>query len=138
MRVLLADGRAKVRSALQLLLEQEEDVHVVGEAESGDELLALAEAEKPDVILVDWELPGIATSGLVGMLRELVPTVRLIVLSVRPEARQAAHEAGVEAFVSKNAPSEELLAALHEYRTDHFGLRLASRGGAAELNSHVS
>lgn len=112
MRILLADGREKVRSALQLLLEQEEDVEVVGEASSDGDLLAAAEAHRPDVILVDWELPGRPLAVLLSTLRLLLPAVKVIALSGRPEARRAAEEAGVEAFASKNAPSEELLAAL--------------------------
>lgn len=112
MRILLADGREKVRSALQLLLEQEEDVEVVGEAGSDGDLLAVAEEQSPDVILVDWELPGRPLDVLLSTLRLLLPAVKVIALSGRPEARRAAEEAGVEAFVSKNAPSEELLAAL--------------------------
>lgn len=113
MRVLLADDRAKVRSAVRLLLEQEDDVEVVGEVESSGGLLAMAEEESPDVILVDWELPGKPLAALLPMLRQLLPTVKVIALSVRPEARWAAEEAGAEAFVSKNAPAEELLAALY-------------------------
>lgn len=138
MRIVLADGRAKVRSALQLLLEQEQDVQVVGEAETGEGLLALAEAQKPEVVLVDWELPGKAMGEVVAELRQLVPAVKVIVLSVRPEARHEAAEAGAEAFVSKNAPSETLLAALNQYRAGPMGSRLTPGGGPATVNSHLS
>lgn len=137
MRVLVADGREKVRSALQLLLEQEEDVDVVGEASSDGSLLAVAEEQGPDVILVDWELPGRPMGTLLPTLRLLLPAVKVIALSGRPEARLEATEAGVEAFVSKNAPSEELLAALDELRAATFGPEQLAGGEQTEGSPHV-
>ena len=130
MRVLLADNRAKVRSALQLLLEQEPGVDVVGEATSSGALLMLAAEQNPDLVLLDWDLPGSPAALLVPGLRHMVPAVKIIVLSGRPEARLAAQEMGVEAFVSKNAPSEELLAAMELCRTRRDS-RLPAAGGEA-------
>ena len=127
MRVLLADNREKVRSALRLLLEQEADVDVVAEATSSDGLRQLAEQQRPDLVLLDSDLPGSPTSALVPVLRRLLPTVRIIVLSSRPEARITAEEMGVEGFVSKNAPSEALLDALDRCRPQSFAAH--SRGG---------
>lgn len=128
MRILLADDQVRVRSALRLLLEQEVDVEVVGESEDGDGLLLLAKRQQPDVIMLDWELPGSAMATLLPEVYRLLPAVKVIALSVRPEARRAARAAGVAAFVSKNAPSEELLAALRSLQPAPFSPGLGGPG----------
>jgi len=138
MRILLADDRVKVRSALQLLLEQESDVQVVGEAGDGSGLLLLAEKEKPDVIMLDWELPGRPIAALLAEVGHLLPAVEVVAMSVHPEARRAAHDAGVASFVSKNAPSEEVLAVLNALRTGRRPPELGLERGYAEPDSHVS
>jgi DNA-binding NarL/FixJ family response regulator len=111
MRVLLADDQAKVRSALRLLLEQQPDIEVLGEAVDTTGLLDWLKVTRPDLVLLDWELPDL-TSEVLPVLRERHPSLRVIALSGRPEARQAALAAGVNAFVSKADPPEWLLAAV--------------------------
>lgn len=112
MRVLLADDQAQVRSALRLLLEQEPELTVVGEAGDSNQLLTVAQATSPELVLVDWSLPGMPAGDLLCTLPEACPNLRLIALSGRPEARRAALSAGVDAFVSKTDPPERLLAAV--------------------------
>jgi DNA-binding NarL/FixJ family response regulator len=111
MDVLLADDQPKVRSALRLLLEHEPEIDVVGEAVDATGLLDWARVANPDLVLLDWELPGFE-QALLGELRELCPTVNVIALSGQPEARQAALSAGADGFVSKGDPAEHLLAAI--------------------------
>jgi DNA-binding NarL/FixJ family response regulator len=112
MRILLADYRPKVRFALRALLEQQPGLSVVGEVADTQDLLAQVEEACPDVVLLDWELPGLEAVGLLSTLREMCPDVLLIALSGRVGARQAALVAGVDAFVSKGDPPERLLAAI--------------------------
>jgi DNA-binding NarL/FixJ family response regulator len=112
MRVLLADDQTHVRSALSALLKQEADVNVVGEASEAGELLAELQIAHPDVILLDWELPGLARLGSLAALRAGCPALLVIALSGQPEAQRAALAAGADAFVSKVDPPEKLLAAL--------------------------
>jgi DNA-binding NarL/FixJ family response regulator len=112
MRVLLADDQAKVRSALRLLLQQQPDVEILGEAVDTTGLLDWIKVACPDVLLLDWELPGLPPAALLPVLQFHCPKLRVIALSSRPEARGAALEAGVYAFVSKGDPPETLLAAL--------------------------
>ena len=114
MRVLLADDQSKVRSALRLLLEQEPELSVVGEATDADELLAQAETVCPDIVLLDWELPGLSRNDVLSTLRARWPRLKVIALSGRPEARQAALDAGADAFVSKGDPPEQLLVAVND------------------------
>lgn len=112
MRIFLADDQEPVRSALRLLLEQAAGMEIVGEAGDAARLLARAEQAAPDVILLDWELPGLPGGDLLRLLRFLLPATAVVALSGRPESREEASEAGVNAFVSKCAPSERLLAVL--------------------------
>lgn len=113
MRVILADDDRNVRSALRLLLEKELEFEVAGEAADGKDLLVEAGSAEPDLVLFDWELPGLKTAEMVSELRECCPRAILISLSGRLEARQAALGAGVDAFVSKGDPPERVLDVLH-------------------------
>ena len=112
MRILLADPQAKVRFALRVLLERRPDLEVVGEAACAEELLTLAAASCPDLVLLEWNVAGTRAKGLMGALRTECPGVGLIVLSGRPEAREAALAAGADFFVSKGNPPEHLLTAI--------------------------
>jgi DNA-binding NarL/FixJ family response regulator len=116
MRILLADDQARVRFALRVLLAQQPDIEVVGEASCADDLAALLMATRPDLALLDWELPGLAEDGGLPALRKLYPRLAITVLSSRPGARRAAQAAGADAFVSKGDPPERLLAAIADCR----------------------
>lgn len=112
MRILLADSQAKVRFALRVLLARQQDLEVVGEAAGVDELLSRAAALCPDLVLLDWSMAAPLAAGLLLALRRDCPGLGIIVLSGRPEARDAALTAGADAFVSKGNPPEHLLAAI--------------------------
>jgi DNA-binding NarL/FixJ family response regulator len=113
MHILLVDNQVEVRSALRFLLEQQPGMCLVGEAAEAGELLA-QEALQPDLVLLDWELPGSQPADLLAALRIRRRTI-VIALSGRPEARQEALNAGVDAFVSKGEPPERLLATLYAF-----------------------
>ena len=114
MRILIADSQVKVRHALCVLLGRQSGLKVVGQAADGKELLHRAEALRPDLVLLHWQLPGMEATELLDALRRICPRAYVIVLSARPEARPAAAAAGADAFVSKVDPPEKLLAALRE------------------------
>jgi DNA-binding NarL/FixJ family response regulator len=123
MRVMMADDESAVCSALRLLLEQEPGVSIVGETPQADELLAQVASNCPDLLLLDWELPGRRAGcggrsrrGLLHALHLACPQLKVIVLSGRPEAHCAALAAGADAFVSKGDPPEHLLAAIARCR----------------------
>jgi DNA-binding NarL/FixJ family response regulator len=115
MRILLADDQAQVLSALRLLLEQESAIIVVGETGKAQDLLSQAELSQPDLVLLDWELPGSLAADLLSALRACCVQVKIVALSVRPEARREALAAGIDAFVSKGDPPEYLLTAVHTF-----------------------
>jgi DNA-binding NarL/FixJ family response regulator len=112
MRVLLADNQPKVRFALRALLEQRPGLQVIGEAVDASDLLAQASAARPDLVLLDWKLRGLAAVDLVPALRQVCPDVYVIALSGQSEARRVALDAGADAFVSKIDSPERLLAVI--------------------------
>ena len=68
MRILLADDQPKVRFALRALLEQQPGLKVVGEAVNADDLVTQTQESCPDVLLLDWELPGLAANEFLPAL----------------------------------------------------------------------
>ena len=112
MRILLADPESNVRYGLRVLLEERSEFEVVGEVADAEELLAQIEAACPDLVLLSWGLPGLAGADLLPALRNVCDDLYVIVLSGRPEARQAILDAGANAFISKVESPEQLLAAI--------------------------
>lgn len=117
MRLLIADRQAATRSALKILLREEPGLDVVGEAADSQELLALAESHRPDIVLLDWDLPGQPVAHLLAALRGLNSRPSVVILSGRPELEPTARAAGADAFVSMGDPPRRLLAALHAIPT---------------------
>jgi DNA-binding NarL/FixJ family response regulator len=128
-RVLIADDEPRVRSALRLLLRYYPGVVVTDEADSVGHALELTARWRPDLVLLDWELPGRHGSAVLEELRAARQGVVVIALSGRPEARRAALDAGVDAFVSKGDPPERLLSMLEA------ALQTASRDGSVGRSS---
>ena len=112
MRILLADKEFNVRYGLRVLLEEQTHSQIVGEAADAGELMALVVSACPDLLLMSWGLPGRQGPDLLAALRRSCEDLYVIVLSGRPEARQAVLDAGADAFVSKVEPPERLLAAI--------------------------
>jgi two-component system response regulator DesR len=112
MRVLLADDNRKVRFALAALLHRRPEIAIVGEANDLTQVLALLPAAKPDLLLIDWQLPGLAEAGSVPALRERHPELMIVALSGRPELGHEALALGADDFVSKIDPPESLLGAI--------------------------
>lgn len=114
MRILIADDQPKVRFALRVVLERRPGSKQVGEAVDAASLLAQARAICPDLVILDWELPGIPASDLQIQLRKACPNLLVIALSGNQEAREAALEAGADAFVCKCDPPDQLLSAIED------------------------
>jgi DNA-binding NarL/FixJ family response regulator len=110
MRVLIADNQSRVRFALRALLARQPGLELVGEANCAPALLEQARVARPDLLVLGWEL--IECASTLAALRQTCPGLRVIALSGRAEARQAALEAGADVFVSKTQPPEQLLAAI--------------------------
>lgn len=131
-RILVADSRHDVRSALRLLLEQYGGIVVTAEATRVDDLIEQVRLTRPDVIILDCDLPGLQSEDLLPTLRSICPGVRVVALCARSEVRQAALSAGADAFISKADPPPALLNAI----THGFGLRVSKP--PAESLGHTS
>ena len=102
--ILLADDQTNVRSALRLLLDQIPNLKIVSEAADATSLLQAAAQIQPDLLLLDWELPGLPPEQLLRLLWYERPSLKIIAMSSRPEAAQQALGAGVKTFLSKSEP----------------------------------
>ena len=119
MRVLLADDEQKVRSALRLILEQLKEVDIVEEVTDADGLSAQLRTAPPDLILLDWELPGLHPCTAFSALRQIYDAhIKVIVLSGRCQSRRTALASGADAFVSKCESPERLFATLRAMGAD--------------------
>lgn len=114
MRILIADDQPKVRFALRVALERQPGYKTVGEATDTADLLAQARSVCPDLLLLDWDLPEMPIPELLSELRRICGCLKVIVLSEKSEAAQAALAIGADAFVSKADPPEHLLRAVSE------------------------
>jgi DNA-binding NarL/FixJ family response regulator len=114
-RVLLVDDSAATLAALSQVLVQLFPIQIVGQAENGQDALALAEQLDPDLCIADFQMPGLDGLQLVRLLREKHPDVRSIVISVhdRPALYAASLEAGAAAFITKQNLADQLPAHLN-------------------------
>jgi DNA-binding NarL/FixJ family response regulator len=97
-------------------LQLEADISVVGEAEDGTSALAAAERLKPDVLVMDYEMPGMNGVEAARKLDEMGLQSRVVMLSIHDNStvRREAARAGIDAFVAKHQPSEVLLSAIRD------------------------
>jgi two-component system, NarL family, response regulator DesR len=122
-RLLLADDQALVRGALAALLALEPDIEVVAEVGSGDAVLDAVRAHRPDVALLDVEMPGLDGITAAAGVRKEFPDVRVLIVTTfgRPGYLRRALQAGASGFVVKDTPAAELADAV---RRVHAGLRV--------------
>lgn len=113
-RVLIAEDQQMFRTAIRRLLETEADIEVVAEVAGGDQVVEVAVAQKPDVALLDIEMPGIDGLTAAAQLREAIPSCRSLIVTTfgRPGFLQRALASGASGFVLKDAPVEALAAAI--------------------------
>jgi two-component system response regulator DesR len=109
-RVLIAEDQTMVRGALKALLDLEDDLEVVAEVGRGDAVVEAARAHRPDVALLDIEMPGMDGLEAARALSTALPDVRAVVLTTfgRPGFLRRAMEVGASGFLVKDAPVAEL------------------------------
>jgi two-component system response regulator DesR len=113
-RILVAEDQALVRGAIVALLGLETDLEVVAEAARGDEVVPMALDKRPDVALVDIEMPGLDGLAATAQLRTALPSCRVIVVTTfgRPGYLRRAMDAGASGFLLKDAPAAQLAQAI--------------------------
>jgi DNA-binding NarL/FixJ family response regulator len=113
-RVLIADDHRIVRAGIRSFLESKQDIAVVGEAGTGEEALALARALRPDVAVMDLNMPGMGGLQSIRLIKEQVGEVHVVALTMYGDQRffLEALAAGAEAYVLKGADPAQLLEAV--------------------------
>jgi DNA-binding NarL/FixJ family response regulator len=117
-RILIVDDMARVRQGLRTILQLSEEFEVVGEASNGLEAIRAAEELKPEVVVMDLEMPQLGGLEATRRIKEQHPGIGVVILTIHgsSELRKQAMKAGTDAFVEKEAPTEHLIAAIHEVR----------------------
>lgn len=122
-RVLIADDQALVRGALAALLDLEHDIEVVAEVGRGDDVVSAAVDSRPDVCILDIEMPGIDGIEATAAVVDRLPGCRVLIVTTfgRPGYLKRALAAGASGFVVKDTPARQLADAV---RRVHSGLRV--------------
>jgi two-component system response regulator DesR len=115
-RILLAEDQAMIREALAALLSFEDDIEVVAQVGRGDEILEAASLSKPDVALLDIEMPGLDGLTAAAELRQRCPKTRIVILTTfgRPGYLRRAMESGVSGYIVKDSPADKLAATIRQ------------------------
>ena len=114
-KILLCDDHAVVRMGLKMLLNNNKDIEVIGEASEGDEAIGLAQELKPNVVIMDLSMPH-GKDGLTATteLKKLMPEVAILILTMHDDEEYLfrAIQVGASGCILKSAPQEELLRAI--------------------------
>jgi two-component system response regulator NreC len=142
--IVLADDHEVVRAGLRLLLQGEESMHVVGEAGDVPGALRLVESRRPNVLVLDLNMPGPPSLSVIAEVKDKCAVVVLTMQSDPGFAREAL-QAGARAYVLKEAAGSELLTAVRTaadggiYLNPQLGARMAAEpSAAAEAPDHLS
>jgi DNA-binding NarL/FixJ family response regulator len=110
-RIFLADDHPLLRAGLRLSLNQYNDIEISGEASDGFMAVEKIQADPPDLALIDVDMPGISGIGVIRMLRESSPEIKLLVLSSYndDEYIRNAMRAGADGYILKSVNTSELV-----------------------------
>ena len=140
-KLLIVDDHFVVRSGLAVSLDLEADLQVVAEAERGEQTVALFEKQRPDVVLMDLQLPGLSGVESTAQLLAQFPDARVLIFSTfaRDDEILAALRAGALGYLQKSASRDDLIAAIHKVAQGKRSLavdieqRLALRNAGPEI-----
>ena len=133
--LVIADDHAVVRKGLRLLMEAEDELHVVAEAGDVPDAIRMAKAHRPRVIVLDLNMPGGSTLEAIPEILAGTPQTAVVVLTMQddPAYAREALQAGASGFVLKEAADDELLEAIRlaadgdTYLNPRLGARLAAQ-----------
>lgn len=114
-RILLADDHKLMRGGLRVLLEQQSDLTVVGEASDGREAVALAGAQRPDVLVMDIGMPSLNGIEAAAQITNSYPEISIVMLSMHSDESYVlrALKAGAKGFLLKDSAEADLIKAVH-------------------------
>lgn len=112
MRILLAVGDTDLRLSLELMLSEEPGIRIAGSVTDASGLLALVNSSCPDLVLLDWELPGGSIEAVLGELHAFDCQPKCIVLGRRHSSQDLAVRAGADIYLTRGDPPEQLLGAI--------------------------
>ena len=115
-RILLVEDNQVFREALELLLGMRADVEVVASVGDGGEVLAAVERHRPEVVLMDYRLPGMDGVQATAAVKEAHPEVAVVCLTASANSREveALYEAGAAACLTKDQELEDIVKTIHE------------------------
>lgn len=111
-RVLIVDDNEVVREGLKSIFEPQADIEVVGQAVDGLDAVAKAEKLEPDVILMDAQMPGIDGTEATRRIKQILPDVKVLFLTVYGEYVGSALAAGASWYLTKDCRRQDLLEAI--------------------------
>jgi DNA-binding NarL/FixJ family response regulator len=114
--VLIADDHPLIIAGIRRTIEHVEDLHVIGEAQTGAELAQLIERRRPDVVVMDLRMPGVTGTEMIELIRERWPETRTVVLSACDDAPtiEGVLRAGASAYVLKTAASFDITSIIRQ------------------------
>jgi len=117
---MLVDDNPRFRAVLRALLERDDAISVVGEADRGDMIIELAELHDPDVVLMDLSMPGIDGLEATLALKSQFPGIEVVMLSMADDEDGIGSllAGGASAFLSKSTPAAEIVQTLKERSAD--------------------
>jgi DNA-binding NarL/FixJ family response regulator len=135
-KLLLADDHPLVIAGIRRALEHHGELEIVGEARSGPELLALIERRRPDVVLMDFVMPGMSGADCIAQIRADWPDVKVIVLSAHHDrgSIDSALEAGATTYVVKSVNPSDLASIVVQVCAGNVFHRTAAPAPAVELD----
>ena len=111
-RVLIADDSVRARNGLRALLTTWPELEVVGEVANGQEAVRLVAERRPDVVLMDLQMPVMDGLQATRLIKTAWPAVSVVVLTSHADQQAAARAAGADTFVIKGSAPERLVSAL--------------------------
>jgi DNA-binding NarL/FixJ family response regulator len=122
-KVLIADDSDRARNGLRALLAMRQEIEIVGEAADGRQAVQMVRERQPDVVLMDARMPHMDGLEATRQIKARWPEVRVVAVTMYVSRRAEAQAAGVDGFLRKGGPVEELLSAILEagpYRSKTF------------------
>ena len=129
MHVVLATEKTDLRLSIELLLSEEPGVSIAGTASETEGLLALINSTKPEIVILDWMLPGRPAAGILAEAKKAHSSIKFIALAGRLEIADQARQAGADAVVVKGDPPERLITEFRRIRTQ---VRTSAAGKIAD------